>query len=117
MDQGKANRFLSERMGWCWHEWQVGEDGKNHCIHCGISSRDPFSMDFFTPEGFFELWNWARKEEWWVRCKQDFAITEWTRVGKDNFQTFGEFAETLIDPVLFPAAVARYLGYREPESP
>lgn len=89
----ERDKFLTEAMGALWHGWLLEEYGAlpdnpdgsyggmgNQCA-CGFKRENrvnwfvglPLKLghlckntDFSTPEGFFKLWNWARKQDWWT---------------------------------------------------
>ena len=72
----ERDKFLTEAMGECWHEWKwIPGDGRS-CKNCDIDlyGRDnptysqivetPENPDFSTWVGFGKLWEWAIDQEW-----------------------------------------------------
>lgn len=63
----ERNQFLTRAMGECWHEGQAyrGYTGPIDCTVCGKEWYPDSNNDFTTPDGFFKLWNWSKKQKWW----------------------------------------------------
>jgi hypothetical protein len=91
------NRFLTE---WTGDKW-----------------KEPFCEfqvmpNYFTPEGFFQIWNKAKESEGW----EDF-LADNGRI--DIIHSFMNQAKVwmmrvdLIDPQVFPYEQARFLGWKE----
>lgn len=69
----ERDKFLTEMMGECWHEFD--ENLKYNgviwpCKNCGDEylTNEKYNAnenDFSTPDGFFKLWNWSQKQDWW----------------------------------------------------
>lgn len=58
----EVNEFLSYFMGEHYHS------GFYEC-KCGTKNVNriwPSNNNFFTPEGFFKLFNWAKEQDWWT---------------------------------------------------
>lgn len=114
-DHTEINRYLTKAMGEKWHtivetSWRktgwvsvkarwwkcsCGYEGFNNIV---IEHLSKVNSDFFTADGFFKLWNWAKEQGWW----DDFAygtcccginnpyIEDWrldNLVNKDTFAT------------------------------
>lgn len=75
----ERDKFLTEAMGECWHEWENGYDPQStafsqrayRCAKCkrrgnGHVHLDYLHDDFSTWEGKGKLWNWATQREWWL---------------------------------------------------
>ena len=64
----KQDKFLTEQMGECWHEWN-GQSSGLTCNNCGMRvayhTNSPKNPDFATWTGFGKLWEWAKGQEWW----------------------------------------------------
>jgi len=67
----ERNKVLAEAMGECWHSFEGSITGRE-CIKCGaefwaneIETANK-KHNFSTPDGFFKLWEWSQKQEWWV---------------------------------------------------
>jgi hypothetical protein len=63
----ERDKFLTEAMGECWHEWHYRVYGYYQaiCRKCGREVKEAFDNDFSTWTGFGKLWEWAQKQEWW----------------------------------------------------
>jgi len=86
------DKFLTEAMGYVWHECQDNPDGF-HCIECenGLHCTSQFN----TWEGVGELWTWFKsQEQLWVDFKWNTTIHEMME---------------LIDPDKFPDYVYNLL--------
>lgn len=79
------DKFLTEAMGECWHEWDGGNtkpyhDGaKIYFCKCGecvvydefysftkdVNKHFKIANNFSTWDGFGKLWEWCHKQEWW----------------------------------------------------
>lgn len=81
----ERDKFLTEAIGECWHDWKVVETyffeefGRDvsvfECSKCGdfISGGDfetPYQINFSTWGSFGKLWEWVQKKEWW----SDFIV-------------------------------------------
>lgn len=73
----KRDKFITEAMGECWHEWVVVSKRYLECNKCGkeLTRRgdgedfvwlSEYPNNFSTWQGFGKLWEWAQKQEWWV---------------------------------------------------
>lgn len=93
MNKELINKFLTEKMGECWHEWEPKRDNVRN-------------YDFFTWEGFGKLWEWAGEQEWFPYF-----------INGEFFGYYGgvsfNFARNFIDPRVAIIAIAKYLGYNE----
>jgi hypothetical protein len=107
----ERNRFLTEAMNECWHEFlQVpkpfdeGTKESDICAKCGEEKPVAYN-NFSTPDGFFKLWSWAQKQEWWADVvRWDFFIDEEGITNGANF-----IQEAMIDPDRFADAVYQFL--------
>jgi len=63
----ERDKFLTEAMGGCWHErvYHKNSPPVEPCIHCGSTNGNQDKPDLSTPDGFFKLWEWGQKQEWW----------------------------------------------------
>jgi len=61
----ERDKFLTEAMGWPWHEVVSIDNFKVTCS-CGMSGyMNPCdNLNFSTWDGFGKLWTWAQKQEW-----------------------------------------------------
>jgi len=127
MDKDKqeaVNKFLTEEMGKCWHEWEKGYGYFYTCEKCNqeFEGRFPYMPNYFIWEGFGILWNWAKGQEWWYTAEieieeegkprgfiQVYGIVE---CNSDNIPQWG-FPEKYIDPIIFPIKLAEFLGWKE----
>ena len=111
MPQPIINKFLTEEMDECWHEWvfkitkptqnlyQCTRCNKTSVVYAGIT---PKRNDFFTPDGFFKLWEWAQEQDWWDHFYETRLCTT---VKHNTFQLRREY----VNPKLFAEEVMRFL--------
>ena len=77
MTSQEKDRYIHERMRWCWHESPLrgGSDGYGNCwvnyscVHCGYKHnflKGPLNLDLTTWEGFGKLWEACQTQEWWL---------------------------------------------------
>lgn len=68
----ERDKYLWEKMGKCWHEW-FGEYQSWTCAKCrknflceekDLNFHNP---NFSTWTMFGMVWEWARKQEWWIQ--------------------------------------------------
>lgn len=57
----ERDKFLNVLMGGCWHTDQ--EEYPLYCYKCECVVYN--DTNFSTPEGFLNLWNWAKEQPWW----------------------------------------------------
>ena len=100
----EINKYLTEAMGVCWHEWP---NSSTPCIKCGQrSNMSDIGMhnNFLTWEGFGKLWQWANEQEW---------IGEFIYWYNSNMVIDEERLHTilsdLVDPEFFAKAVVEFL--------
>jgi len=67
------DKFLTEAMGECWHEWEALEiESAWECSTCKcLWDCTKSRVDFSTWEGFGKLWEWAQQQEWWEGFLRD----------------------------------------------
>lgn len=110
----ERDKFLTEAIGECWHKMHYA-DGGWHCFTCKTEGCEdnPYqvyhqNINFSTPDGFFKLWNWSQKQEWW-----DIFIMRnrgcWDD-GEDNSPTINSY---LINPDHFADTVNVFLKENE----
>jgi hypothetical protein len=118
MNNEERNKYLTEKMGVCWHEWdwQRSSTGMPSvhapmwCSKCkSYSNGKDVCRDFDTWVGFGLLWEWANKQEWfWLfTCKQMFsenADAPFEKVDDD-----GNFHKDIIHPTRFADALYEFL--------
>lgn len=110
----ERDRYLTEQMGECWHEWeQVFKGGGSKCKTCGKYWPLPPDEEtrkiiqdckFSTWDGFGKLWEWAKHQKWW-------DCFFWQMDNKEPLQT--EDIENLIHPGRFANAVYDYLKSKD----
>jgi len=117
----ERDKFLTEAMGKCWHEWYQKPnfiDG-HHCKHCGLYwPRKPCKKtqiiiqgcNLSTWEGFGKLWEWALQQEWW----DDFIEQHGSQSDPDCDGVFASYGHEhisteLINPEHFADAIYEYL--------
>jgi hypothetical protein len=65
-------------------------------------------LNYFSPIGFFYLWDWAKEQSWWENF---VAIQGFTREGLQEYAQYVK-AER-INYQTFPIELARFLGWTE----
>jgi hypothetical protein len=100
----ERDKFLTEAMGECWHEWVETNDewGELYCSKCNTMMSDCLKfVDTFHKysewDGFGKLITWVRQQEWYERfhVETNGSIESWR-----NY---------LIDPDELACAVYVYL--------
>ncbi len=103
----ERDKFLTEEMGECWHEW----DNRSKynpprfaaviCKNCGQSMKNAkMNTNLSSWEGFGKLWEWAQKQEWWIGfC--EFA--------NNNFLDFAPQGKRLFPSLVHPDRFANAL--------
>lgn len=87
------DKFLTEAMGECWHpRWkkEKGNFGDWSCSKCGYRKSHSYNItqesmqkyairiiDFSTWEGFGNLWEWAKEQEWWPQIIGEIVADKW----------------------------------------
>lgn len=94
MNNIERDKFLTEAMGECWHQWCTKSSFSGFCDKCQTQIVDKTQNDFSTWEGFGKLWEWAQKQDGW----RDFIAYEFG---------WGDFS--IIDPDKFANAVYKFL--------
>jgi hypothetical protein len=133
--QGEAmserDKFLTEAMGECWHEWsedckQVGEECNEWeytCTKCKQKGHEheftgfyPEENNFSTWADFGKLWEWAQTQEWF------YQFTQYTH-GEDSYLTeqyncfwdlWNSFFKEYANPDRFANALYEFLKARTP---
>jgi hypothetical protein len=119
-DKESINKFLTEQMGDHWHKWKIESRLDEYlfswkCTGCPAKSVGRNSIenpDYFTPEGFFALWTWAKGKEWWkgfISAHGDYQMDEPEACLTECAWIDAE----IIDPVVFPVELAKFLGWKE----
>ena len=102
MNQQERDKYLTEEvLGECWHETILIEGAISDievCRHCGSWASVNLN-NFFTPEGFFKLWNAAKEKDWW----ESFL---------DQLPYMGFYLEDIVNPDRFANAVYEFLKER-----
>jgi hypothetical protein len=100
------DKFLTDAMGECWHEWknlgdgcQIGDDisppswtDDFKCLRCDCKSYAgkpctpaQSDYDFSTWTGFGKLWEWARDQEWWEEFRHIWDDRVYGIIHPDTF--------------------------------
>lgn len=128
-----VNKRLTELRGECWHEWIpafphediIDYSMRGHrCKKCGeywpTKIEDGYgSPNYFTPAGFFILWNWA-KSDFGGRIEgktfnKFMCYLQFSKSFGNRWDTFWKFTEhwampcDAVDPATFPARLLEYL--------
>lgn len=90
----ERDKFLTEKMGECWHEGYFDSDENIWVGECEQNWNNNFSKW----EGFGKLINWCRKQEFW---SEDVLL--WKIYVDEEDQNCGGFFidERLVDPNIF----------------
>jgi hypothetical protein len=107
----ERDKFLTEAMGECWHEWIPSNDFDGMaCKFCEDYEHESGKRNnFSTWEGFGKLWNWAQKQEWWGKFEDLIFYGKADPCG-------GWFDTLLIHPDRFADAIFSYLKEKTNES-
>ena len=110
----ERDKFLTDQMGECYHSWKdFGDWSECTICHCKsqffVRSLQENLYNFSTWEGFGKLWEWSRKQEWW--------LTFTMRVNHDylGHQVGEAIAWDIVDPNNFAAEVADFLDKELPK--
>ena len=115
----ERDKFLTEAMGECWHDWiQKTRLGSGRCI-CQVEGHymayenfvfhAEMNLDFSTPEGFFKLWNWAKEQEWWTIFRKSQIHRKIVKHDRGEKDIWGLIPAELINPDTFANAIYNYL--------
>jgi len=83
MNKEEINKWLIEFMGYQTYkrEYRYKEKRAIHTVYFDPSkpvdrkkNKVKKTPDFFSPEGFFKLWNWAIEKEWWEDFERDLEL-------------------------------------------
>ena len=92
----ERDKFLTEAMGECWHEWEGHVSDYKRCMKCHKDGGYPegfrvrlINNNFSIWEGFGKLWEWAQKQEWWEGYLAD-AIPKYIAVCYVNPDRFAD---------------------------
>ena len=114
----ERDKFLTEAMGECFHDWETSDampDGWIFkCKKCSEKWRTidynemfptfPYEgVNFSIWENFGKLWEWSQKQEWWGY----FIHKNYCKNGKQL--TVDTMLSNLINPDKFADAVYEYL--------
>lgn len=119
--KNERDKFLTEAMGECWHEWegpqyykQVDDSPRYVCQLCGIGSAyNTRQTDFSTWTGFGKLWEWAQGQEWWGMFG-DKVIYDESDITHEKHQQWISDLEWFIRPDRFADAIYIFLKERQP---
>jgi hypothetical protein len=90
----ERDKFLTEAMGECWHEWYWFNYHKHKCKNCNIDAvYNNYSqleiatknINFSTWEGFGKLCEWSEVQEWWETFVYRNLPTDHSFVKPDKF--------------------------------
>lgn len=99
----ERDKFLTEAMGECWHEWEGHWTDYKKCLNCKtydkLRNARWKNNNFSTPDGFFKLWNWVNAQDW----IEDFEY----KIGQGER---GWYYKTSINPDNYANEVYEYLN-------
>lgn len=109
----ERDRFLTEAMGQCWHDWSERFDGHTsylNCLKCHAYNSNTIerfrpSMDFSTWSGFGILWEWGINQNWFG------TFSKFHTIGSDKDNT--AILQIYINPDKFADAVYNFLKERK----
>lgn len=114
MSDEEVNKYLTEELfGECWHHywWWLDVAVNEHCYRCAdcgiqkFQTMRPSNQNFFTPEGFFKLWNKAQEMGWWGPLVRPYMLGT-------PFGCYDKIFD-LINPTRFAIEVYSFLSDRE----
>ena len=100
------DQFLTEMIGECWHDISID---RTRSFQVQFYKNN----NFFTPEGFFKLWNFCKEQEWWVKF-HDFnggRIIQYENELIPDIEIY--INPYLINPNTFANAVAKFRGWKK----
>ena len=102
-----CNHFLAKWTGECWHEFDDDAGVYWRCKKCRkqMSMCHTNNPNYFTPEGFFLLWNKAKESKYW-----DIFVRENI---SHKIYNIAKRLSYLIEPQVFPYEWARFLGWKK----
>ena len=92
----KRDRFLTETLGKCYHDWEPCWAKPSRCTKCKreMQSHEGYGDNNFSSwENFGKLWEWANEQPWW----NEF----WVKNAKH--------IQTIIDPTYFADSMYKFL--------
>jgi hypothetical protein len=110
MTQEEANKIITEKMNKCWHE--ANPNNSDECIKCGVAFQNAntfepmevYNYDYFTPEGFFKCWNWAKGKIGWLQFLDKLHYDKF-----DVYSAMDQIDVAIIDPEVFPLKLAEFI--------
>ena len=138
----ERDKFLTEAMGECWHEWfiknnqlyranQIGINeyhGYGYQCTCGFQRVNRVNWfigdvplfnyrcinnDFSTWEGFGKLWGWVQEQEWFWQFSVSLFYCESAYDNLTSLDDYGYFHKNNINPDIFAAVLYKYLLNKE----
>lgn len=109
MSNEEINKYLTEAMGECWHEWQAISKpvhGYRYCCTKCEKMVDKKLQNLTNGNlwiAFGITWGWATKQEWWGKFTSTFTI--------DGIQT-PWIPKGIINPTNFTKAIYEFLKER-----
>ena len=113
----ERDKFLTEAMGWPWHEVVSIDNFKVTCS-CGMSGymNQCDNLNFSTWDGFGKLWTWAQKQEWFdlFQCCLYYHeyLKDCHKPGDEKLDNDKVVYNELIHPDRFADAVCAFLKDR-----
>jgi hypothetical protein len=101
----KREEFLTKAMGECYHEPDEGLSAFlcKHCKQGSLTGDFPKNIKFSTEVGFFKLWRWAQRQDWWDTFKSSI-------IGHPG--GYGGIDSDFVDPETFANVVYNFLTAR-----
>jgi hypothetical protein len=116
--ENKINKFLNEQMGFLWHDIEFEDEGWI-CTTCKVDGHNTDyefmfhrNINFNTENGFFKLWNWAIKQDWFgeVALALNHHLKFFGSYHEDSMKDIGTY---YINPDRFSKAIYKYLSGEE----
>lgn len=121
----ERDKFLTEVMGECWHEWdgvttKPYHDGATiYYCKCGdriiynphesftkdVNKHFIIANDFSTWEDFGKLWGWCEKQVWWIDFQKSLQCRS----------DIGPYCFGIVNPDKFADAIYKYIKEEEKE--
>ena len=79
----------------CWFAFDKKDvnHGVARCLNCGGIGKIHINPDYFSKDGFWDVWEWCKKQEWWT----EFYSQQLSNVFLGVFVNYKTFAREVYD--------------------